>query len=155
MNTTSNNEIVRMDLGLRYNNSLEEYSLVNGISFCGQSINKVLVDKIVAVSSRKIFRRVKDVIDLYILSYIWSGTSDSIFEYIKILNTSLESFSEFKTGYESLNHAYSKYINKCRVLPFDIVYKRVYLFLSPIISCKNGLYWNGVDWYSLENTGLL
>ena len=41
---------------------------ISDICFRGVSVDQMLADKISAVSGDKIFRRVKDVVDLYYLS---------------------------------------------------------------------------------------
>lgn len=143
---TNGDRVLEMDLSVRSNNSIEQYSFVSGISFYGQSVIKVLVDKIIPVSQKVVMRRIKDVIDLYILSYIWRGSVDSVYNYIAYLGKDLGDFSNFTGRLKELEHAYSKYRNKCSILPFNIVYNRVYLFLIPIINKKKGVYWDGCKW---------
>lgn len=139
--------IVSMDLSIRPNNMACRYSFVNGINFYGQDVTKILSDKILVCSTNRLMRRVKDVIDLYILSYSWSGYNTDIVYALNKSGNVLDNFDRFLNNVDDLRHAYSKYRNKASVLDFDVVYKRVLCFLRPFImrnNCK--LYWNGSDW---------
>jgi len=133
-------------LSIRANNAVQLY-YIGDICFVGQSINKVVADKVISVSSNVVVRRIKDIIDLYILSYSWYGTTDMIYELAKYRGNPIESFDRFLHKKSELRHAYSKYINKAKVLDFDIVYARVSVFLKPFIcSDKRRLLWNGGSW---------
>ena len=46
---------VTMDLSIKKNNCIQKYSYINGISFYGQSVDKILVDKISVCASRSMF----------------------------------------------------------------------------------------------------
>ena len=135
-----------MDLSMCINNFGISYQ-IGKFNFYGQQIEKVIADKLYVVSGNKVFRRIKDVIDLYILSYIWRGS------YIDLQNTirqnkNIGKFNEFVNDIEKLEHAYSKYKNKASKYDFKIVYKRVMSFVNPFINgCANiNLFWNGDNW---------
>lgn len=140
-------EITTMDLSICQNNFSCKYSLVSGVSFYGQTINKIIADKIHVCSKRTIMRRIKDVIDLYILSFIWNGNSFDLINVLKQSKRGIEDFDRFLNGYSDLEHAYSKYKNKASVLPFNQVYTRVYIFLEPFIKRVNyNVVWDGNNW---------
>lgn len=140
-----------MDLSIRSNSCLQLYSFIDGITFCGQSINKIIVDKISVCASRSIFRRIKDIIDLYILSYCWNGYSKDLVELSIYLSKSFSDLSRLTDYYNELEHAYSKYKNKASVLPFSVVHSRVVNFLLPFINkCTNNYYWDGNNWNLCE-----
>lgn len=141
-------ELTSMDLSIRENNNTFRYSYINGIQFYGQSIDKIVADKVLVCSSRKVFRRIKDVIDLYILSYCWSGSNIQILQLIQASGKSIEMFNEFMNNYTELLHAYSKYSNTATEnIPFEIIYSRVKIFLEPYIRIVTTNHiWNGNNW---------
>lgn len=91
-------------------------------------------------------RRIKDVIDLYILSYIWKGDINLVYNYMSSSGKDLGDFDCMLNKYSELEHAYSRYRNKASILPFDIVYKRVLFFIEPFIKGIGGVYWSGDKW---------
>lgn len=140
-------EVTTMDLSICKNDFSCKYTLVTGVSFYGQSVNKIIADKVQVCSKRTIMRRVKDIIDLYILSYIWKGYYLDIVNVLNYLGRTLEDFYRFINNYNELEHAYSKYKNKASILPFSQVYNRVRLFIEPFIRSVNyNLYWSGESW---------
>lgn len=141
----------KMDLGIRPNSSQFLYSFVNGITFVGQSVDKIVVDKILVCSTKSVFRRIKDVIDLYILSYCWKGSIQGVYNMMAYYRKSLGDFSQFLNHYTDLEHAYGRYSNTASVLPFKTVYDRVAVFLyvftpSANVQNKCNLVWNGERW---------
>lgn len=142
----NNRAIASMDLSMCINHFGVAYQ-IGKFNFYGQQIEKIIADKLFVVSGSKVFRRIKDVIDLYILQYIWRGT------YIELQNTirqnkSIDKFSEFINDTEKLEHAYSKYKNKASRYDFNTVYNRVRDFIGPFIrnDSNMNLYWNGDSW---------
>lgn len=142
----NNSIFTSMDLSIRSNNCTQLYSYINGVRFYGQTIDKIIVDKIVVCSNKTVFRRIKDVIDLYILSYCWCGSKKELTNLSKSLNKTLGDFECFKTRYSDLEHAYSRYNNSATILEFSKVYNRVYNFLAPFNSDIEDCYWNRADW---------
>lgn len=86
------------------------------------------------------FRRIKDVIDLYILSYCWDGSKKELITLSKSLGKVLGDFECFKTRYADLEHAYNKYNNSATTLHFNQVYNRVCIFLAPFGSTIENCY---------------
>jgi hypothetical protein len=145
----TNETVSKIDISICKNNCLQQYSYINGIYFVGQSVNKIITDKIVTCSKHTIQRRIKDMIDLYILSYSWNGNNTDILELARYLGYDIGDFSIYCDKVENLRHAYSKYSNPASILEFDIVYKRVYQFLEPFIkNISDRYYWNGNVWNS-------
>ena len=91
--------------------------------FCGQVIEKSIADKITVVSKRTVCRRIKDMIDLYIIFNMWNG---NLIDVVSTFNVDLGDFSFFKNNIAELKHAYSRYTNSASVLPFEVVYQYVY-----------------------------
>lgn len=147
VDNSTGDKVTSLDLSVRPNNCMEVYSCGKNISFYGQSINKIIVDKLVVCSSKLVFRRIKDVIDLYILSFNWVGCNTDLIELLLYLNKQLGGFVEFNTKYNELKHVYSKYHNKAATLDFDIIYKRAKVFMQPFICrVKDRCRWDGSKW---------
>lgn len=138
--------LTSMDLSVKKNKYYRIYE-VDGVAFCGQTIEKILVDKIYVCSTRKIFRRIKDVIDLYILSYSWKGSYRSLLNLSKDADRAFENFEKFTENFSDLEHAYKKYSNSASGGDFKEVYKRVFAFLAPFVMHYDGeYYWDGSVW---------
>lgn len=147
IDVSSNKQIITMDLSIRKNNYSCIYTLIDGVYFYGQTVDKIIADKVYTCSKRVVMRRVKDVIDLYILSFIWRGKYSYISCLLESLSREVEDFDRFLHYYKDLEHAYSKYKNKASILPFDVVYKRVCIFLKPFYErTKIDLFWDGNKW---------
>lgn len=144
------NVLTTMDLSIKNNKYYKLYE-TEGVYFLGQTIEKILVDKIYVCSTRKIFRRIKDVIDLYILSYSWKGSYRSLLTLSKEVEREFESFAHFTENFSGLEHAYSKYHNSASGGDFREMYKRVFAFLAPFIMHYDGeYYWDSSVWVFKE-----
>ena len=69
----------------------------------------MLADKISAVSTDKIFRRVKDIVDLYYLSQVFPFRSDVIKQILEENDRKLGEFHGFLSRKSELEHAYDKF----------------------------------------------
>lgn len=108
---------------------------IAGIRFRGVSVDQMLADKISAVSGDKIFRRVKDVVDLYYLSQAFPFHSADIKQILKDNGRDLGRFQGFLNRKDELRHAYDKFrltgdVNKP---PFDDVYTAVKSYIRDIL----------------------
>lgn len=108
---------------------------ISDIRFRGVSVNQMLADKISAVSGDKIFRRVKDVVDLYYLSKVFPFHSADINQILKDNGRELGSFHGFLHRKSELEHAYDKFrlsgdVNKT---PFEDMYVAVKTYLKDIL----------------------
>ena len=64
-------KIASIDLSVRQNRFCSHYiSYINGVSITGASLSKMLSDKIYAISGENVCRRMKDVLDIYVRSFI-------------------------------------------------------------------------------------
>ena len=105
------------------------------IRFRGASVDQMLADKISAASGDKIFRRVKDVVDLYYLSQVFPFHSANIKQILKDNGRELGTFHGFLHRKSELEHAYDKFrltgdVNKP---PFDEVYAAVKSYIKDIL----------------------
>lgn len=115
---------------------------ISEIQFRGVSLEPMLADKLFVVSTERIFRRIKDLIDLYYLAQVYKPDWPEIIEIMRNSGRSLGSFECFLNMTEDLRHAYNKFrfdgdISKPS---FEDVYQTVYEFISevlPIISSKS------------------
>ena len=108
---------------------------ISDIRFRGVSVDQMLADKISAVSGDKIFRRVKDIVDLYYLSQVFPLHSADIKQILKDNGRELGAFHGFLHRKTELEHAYDKFrlsgdVNKP---PFDDVYAAVKVYIRDIL----------------------
>ncbi len=82
---------------------------VAGVRFCGVAPIQMISDKITAISTDKVFRRIKDVVDLYYISHVIPFDRSAVLENIKNSGRDLESFNSFLYHSEELRHAYEKF----------------------------------------------
>ncbi|MBR0390819.1 MAG: hypothetical protein IJK38_00705, partial [Oscillospiraceae bacterium] len=94
-----------------------------------------IADKISAVSSEKVFRRIKDVVDLYYISKVFEFDRESVLDTLKTTRRTLGSFSGFLSRAEELEHAYAKFrfsggVNKPA---FEEIYQTVRGYIKDIL----------------------
>ena len=74
-------KIAGVDISVRQNRFCKPYiSYVNGVSLKGASLSKMLSDKIYAISDEHVCRRIKDILDIYILSFITEIDADELYQ---------------------------------------------------------------------------
>ena len=102
-------ELFSMDMDV--NRPMVETRLyeIAGLTFQGVSPTQMIADKVSAVSSNKVFRRVKDVIDLYYISKAFPFPKEAVLQTLKNNERSLERFDGFLKHPEELRHAYEKF----------------------------------------------
>lgn len=119
-------KIASIDLSVRQNQFCEPYiSYVNGISINGASLSKMLSDKIYAVSGENVCRRIKDVLDIYIISFITEIDTEELYQIWKETGRKLGDFEAFKTKSAEINEAYDKMKGIKNKPDFSEVYYRV------------------------------
>ncbi|MCD8005380.1 MAG: nucleotidyl transferase AbiEii/AbiGii toxin family protein [Oscillospiraceae bacterium] len=108
---------------------------IDSFHFRGVTPNQMIADKVSAISSDRVFYRIKDVIDLYYLSKAFDF---NCFEILKTLEDSsrvLGTFNGFLNRQEDLKHAYDKFrlagdVNKPQ---FSEVYSSVRDYIKDIL----------------------
>lgn len=108
---------------------------IEGIRFCGVSPIQMIADKTAVVSTDKVFRRIKDVVDLYYLSSVFAFDCKAVNQALLNSKRQLGDFNGFLNRTNDLKHSYEKFrfaggVNKP---PFDKVYHAVKTFLADII----------------------
>jgi hypothetical protein len=108
---------------------------ISDLHFRGVAPVQMIADKVSVVSSDKVFRRIKDVVDLYYISHVCNFDREDILHILKNNGKVLGNFDGFLNRTEDLKHSYEKFrfaggVNKPT---FDEVYQRVKRFIAEII----------------------
>ena len=82
---------------------------VAGIRFRGSALVPMLADKLSVVSGEKVFRRVKDLIDLYYAAHVYTPNWQEVLQAVKDSGRTLGSFDGFLNKPDDLRHAYNKF----------------------------------------------
>ena len=108
---------------------------VEGVRFCGVAPSQMIADKISAISTDKVFRRIKDVVDLYYISKVFAFNKAEVLETLKASGRSLDSFNGFLHRPDDLRHSYEKFRFSGEVdkPPFDEVYRSVKTYVKDIL----------------------
>lgn len=125
-----------MDIGVKNNNHHLVYKLPSGVSFLGSHPNKIFADKVSAISTRKVYRRVKDIYDMYLLSHISGYRIKYIHEALLDAGRELESFNEFLNDPmkpKGLEYAFERMRSVENKPNYQEMYARVLRFIAPFI----------------------
>lgn len=119
---------------------------VDEVSFKGVMVNEILADKISVLSGNKIFRRAKDLVDVYALSHCVEIRVADIFETCEREGRVISSFDAFLNRKDDLKHAYNK-LQRIQGKPsFNIVYSYMENFLRPFVEqTPDDMIWNSQD----------
>ena len=102
-------------------------------------LNTQMSDKIVAVSNRTVFRRIKDLYDIAVLAtlYKFSFTELNNSLNIKHSNSTLTNMVNMN-NYNDLKHAYDKFDGIYNKPDFNVVFMTAVSFLEPFYGCRRG-----------------
>ena len=133
---STGDELFTMDMDVNRPPMQTKMYEVDGLSFSGASPASMISDKIVAVSSDKVFRRIKDVIDLYYISKVFSFDKNTFLRTIKISERTLGDFDGFVNRKSDLQHAYDKFrfFGDVKKVPFEDVYQSVSKYIKPLLT---------------------
>lgn len=98
----------------------------------------VLCDKISVLSGERIFRRVKDVLDVYALSCCLKVRLVDIYDALQKANRLLGSFEPLITRGADLEHAYNKMRGVTGKPEFNEIYSYIKKFLEPFVHNDKG-----------------
>lgn len=106
-----------------------------GFLFCGSSPTQMVADKLMSVSTDKVFRRIKDMADLYYLSQVFDFNRDNVLQLLENSGKTLDTFHGFLHRTEELRHAYEKFhFSGSAVKPsFDEVYGKVREYIKAVL----------------------
>lgn len=108
---------------------------VAGVRFCGVAPIQMISDKVAAVSTDKVFRRIKDVVDLYYISHVVPFDCAAVFKTLKSSGRKLEAFNGFLHRSDELQHSYEKFrfAGDVSKPPFDEVYHTVKSYIKDVL----------------------
>ncbi len=119
-------KVAGVDLSVRQNRFCRPYvSYVNGVSINGASVLKMLSDKIYAISGEQVCRRMKDILDIYVLSFITEIDAGGLYRIWEETGRKPGNFETFRTKSAELNEAYDKMKGIKNKPAFIDVYTRV------------------------------
>lgn len=149
-----------MNIGSCYPGLVEERTLLNSnYSMKMYSLEAMLADKLKVLSSQKIYRRCKDLYDIYVLSYLKEFVLSEVVCISKAKNYTDQMVGPHFLGEGSLDdiaHAYSK-LQLLNKPDFDVVVRRVIDFTLPIFDnirfTPDNIKWdyNKGEWFNVIN----
>lgn len=122
-------EITRIDMDIHQVDDIIQYKY-GDCTFFGIGINEIFADKFAVVSSRKIFRRIKDFMDIYTLSEVARFNSLDVRNIIRYKGWKLGNFEQILENEQEVFNSFKKF-NTGTVKPnFDEVYERNKIFAN-------------------------
>lgn len=114
---------------------------IEGIRFRGSAPVQMIADKLSAISTDKVFRRIKDVVDLYYISKVFEFNTDDIRRTLENSGRKLEDFNGFLHRVSDLKHSYEKFrfTGDVDKLPFEEIYKSVKAFIKEVLPKQNDI----------------
>lgn len=108
---------------------------VDGVRFCGVSPTQMIADKLSAISTDKVFRRIKDVVDLYYISKVFPYDRKEIEKALQNSGRKLDTFHGFLHRKQELIHSYEKFrfTGTANKPPFEEVYVAVKAYIQDIL----------------------
>ena len=133
--TATGDVLFTMDVDVNRPASMTKIYEVNGIRFCGAAPSQMIADKISVISTDKVFRRIKDVVDLYYISKVFAFNKAEVLEALKNSGRSLDPFNGFLHRPDDLHHSYEKFRFSGNVdkPPFDEIYRSVKAYVKDIL----------------------
>lgn len=144
---STGDEVVRMDIDVKPSNGSVTYWYGNA-SFKGTTVNQILCDKLSSLSGDKIFRRVKDMVDVFALSKCVTIKTQEIYDLANSTGRVINGFNAFLTKPTELEHAYGKLRGVDNKPTFSEVYEHLKKFVSPFVrEDKNAVWKSGeMEW---------
>ena len=108
---------------------------IDGFQFRGVAPTQMIADKLSVLSTDKVFRRIKDVVDLYYLSRVFVFDKQTVLQALKENDRILGTFQEFLSREVDLRHSYDKFRFSGAVPKpsFDEVYRSVKEFIQEVL----------------------
>lgn len=108
---------------------------IEGFKFYGIAPVQMLADKVSVVSTDKVFRRVKDVIDLYYFSNAFEFNATKVVDALDKSGRSLGDFNGFLYRIDDLEHAYDKFRvgDDIKKPAFDEMYRSVRDYIKDVL----------------------
>ncbi len=108
---------------------------INGMRFIGVSPVQMIADKVAVVSTDKVFRRIKDVMDLYYISKVFTFDRAAVMQALEHSGRTMGDFNGFHNRIDDLQHSYEKFrfTGDVSKPSFDNVYRTVKSYLKDVI----------------------
>ena len=116
-------ELFKMDLELYKPVANITQLTVQGKTFNCVDVKQIIADKLVVVSKPIVFRRAKDILDLYGLTKCVVTEKKEILKIINESGRALDDFNCFIDRKDDLNHAYDRLKGVVKKPSFGVVYK--------------------------------
>lgn len=112
---------------------------IDKIQFRGSGILPMISDKLFVLSGDKIFRRIKDLLDLYYAAQIYTPDWQEVLRIMKANGKTPGSFDAFLNKKDELRHAYDKFRFEGDVYrpEFDNVYQTVFDYIATVLHRAN------------------
>lgn len=126
------------------------YTTYNNVNFYGATPLKRFVDKLSVISNNIVRRRIKDIFDMYVMSFMYNLVLSDIVNTLNNRGIRLGDFYAFIHEMGNLRQAYNKMVGINIKPPFEDVYGKVYRITEPF---RNGInrnaVWNGDNWVAI------
>lgn len=108
---------------------------IDGLRFCGVSPAQMIADKLSAISTDKVFRRIKDVVDLYYISKVFPFDQGEIRNALQNSGRTLDAFHGFLHRQQELTHSYEKFrfVGTASKPPFEEIYGAVKAYIQDVL----------------------
>jgi len=125
------NRIVSMDISVKPVVGSKIY-YYGAFGIKGVLVNEILADKITVLSKQIMFRRSKDLIDIYALTHSVKVYTTEIFDVFQSnLDREVGTFDEFIHRREDVEHAYERLRGIENKPSFDLIYEYLMRFIQP------------------------
>lgn len=96
---------------------------------------QMIADKVAAISTDKVFRRIKDVVDLYYISKVFEFNIADVLQTLKNSERALDNFNGFLHRSEDLRHSYEKFrfVGGVNKPDFEDVYRSVKTYIRGVL----------------------
>lgn len=133
---TTKDILFTMDIDVNKPNISTKIYEINGLHFSGATPAQMIADKIFVLSTNKIFRRIKDLVDLYYISKVFVFNKEEVYSILEKSGRELGDFDAFKNRYDELKHSYDKFRFSFDVHKpdFDDVYQTVKKYISVFVN---------------------
>ena len=145
MKKNTDKEVMTMDISIKPVIGSKVYHY-GEIGIKGVLADEILADKIAVMSGRLVFRRTKDLIDVYALSHCLEVQTSEIFDVHKRKSIIIGEFTEFLTRRGDVEHAYNKLQRIDGKPDFNDIYSYLTQFVRPFAAKdKTPQIWNSVS----------
>ena len=130
-------ELFGIDISFKRNDWCVEYKLTDTDSYMGATKNKMYADKMCAVSERSVYRRAKDIYDLFILSHVSGFKISELKDIVREIGREVGEFNQFLNNVSELRKGYDALEGIINKPSFEEAYGRARDFVMPFITSSD------------------